>query len=260
MDREGVAAELVYHGFFRIADLGFSVMSDYLPRRADRRWRARAHDRWALDTFGHASDRLLLVGAMGSCRDLQRTIDEVTWCRRPRLRRHLRARVRRDARPTAARRRYWDPLWALYADRGLAVVVHGGYGLDQGFAYKDSRRRASGSTPLAVPTRSLSPTSMSGLFASDFFAHLGHRQAMWQMMLGGVFDRHPTLKLMLTEVRADWIPATLQFLDRVFEEHRAELPAPRKPSEWWDSNGLAGVSFMHTCRGRACATRSASST
>ena len=86
---------------------------------------------------------------------------------------------------------------------------------------------------------------MSGLFASDFFAHLGHRQAMWQMMLGGVFDRHPKLKLMLTEVRADWIPATLQFLDRVFEEHLAELPSARKPSEWWDSNGLAGVSFMH---------------
>ena len=32
---------------------------------------------------------------------------------------------------------YWDPLWALYADRGLAVVVHGGYGLDQGYAYKE---------------------------------------------------------------------------------------------------------------------------
>ena len=31
MDREGVAAELVYHGFFRIADLGFSVMSNTYP-------------------------------------------------------------------------------------------------------------------------------------------------------------------------------------------------------------------------------------
>jgi len=33
---------------------------------------------------------------------------------------------------------------------------------------------------------------------------------MWQLMLGGVFDRHPNLKLMMTEVRADWIPATLR--------------------------------------------------
>jgi hypothetical protein len=67
------------------------------------------------------------------------------------------------------------------------------------------------------------------------------------MLLGGVFDRHPKLKVMMTEVRADWIPGLLRHLDAVFEEHRADLPTKRKPSEWWDSNGMAGVSFMHKC-------------
>ena len=37
MDREGIAAEFVHHGFFRVNDLGFSVMNDTYPGRAGRR-------------------------------------------------------------------------------------------------------------------------------------------------------------------------------------------------------------------------------
>jgi predicted TIM-barrel fold metal-dependent hydrolase len=85
----------------------------------------------------------------------------------------------------------------------------------------------------------------SGLFSSQFFADLGHRRAMWQMMYGGVFDRHPGLKLLMTEVRADWLPEVLDRLDAAYDEHRADIPSKRRPSEWWQSNCLAGVSFMH---------------
>src|SRR5262249_48660223 len=74
---------------------------------------------------------------------------------------------------------------------------------------------------------------------------LGHRQAMWQLMLGGVFDRHPDLKLMMTEVRADWIPATVRYLDAVFDANRDQLRTELRPSEIWQSNCLAAVSFMH---------------
>ena len=42
---------------------------------------ARAYNRWAHDTFG-GSDRLLLVGAIGSCADMDATIAELDWaCR-----------------------------------------------------------------------------------------------------------------------------------------------------------------------------------
>ena len=30
---------------------------------------------------------------------------------------------------------------------------------------------------------------------------------------------------MLTEIRLDWIPATLDFLDSFYDSHRAEIPA-----------------------------------
>ena len=64
-------------------------------------------------------------------------------------------------------------------------------------------------------------------------------------MFGGVFDRFPELRLAMTEVRADWVPATLTHLDALYDEHRAELPARRPPSEYWSSNCLASLSFVH---------------
>jgi hypothetical protein len=68
---------------------------------------------------------------------------------------------------------------------------------------------------------------------------------MWQLMLGGVFDRHPELRLLLAEIRADWMPSTLRHLDAVYERSRDDVPARRSPSEYWHSNGLTSLSFVH---------------
>jgi hypothetical protein len=43
----------------------------------------------------------------------------------------------------------------------------------------------------------------------------------------------------------DWIPATLKHLDKIYQEHRADLPAKRKPSEYFRSHCLVGASFIH---------------
>jgi hypothetical protein len=90
----------------------------------------------------------------------------------------------------------------------------------------------------------IAPESLQ--FFSDFLnKNVDSRQPMWQMMLGGVFDRHPDLKLELTEIRLDWIPATLAHLDEIWERNRDVLPAKRRPSEYWQTNCLAGASFIH---------------
>ena len=31
------------------------------------------------------------------------------------------------------------------------------------------------------------------------------RRLVWQLMLAGVFDRYPSLRVVLTEIRADWV-------------------------------------------------------
>jgi hypothetical protein len=66
---------------------------------------------------------------------------------------------------------------------------------------------------------------------SPFALDLGPRRVFWQLALSGVFDRYPTLKLCLTEIRADWIPATLAELDRMFEA--GDFKAKLKPSEYF---------------------------
>jgi predicted TIM-barrel fold metal-dependent hydrolase len=140
---------------------------------------------------------------------------------------------------------YWDVLWAEAADRGIAQVVHAGYGLEQGDAYAEMEGvyrdiKAAGGTEMDLVMR-----LGTEVFTQEFFSDPRPRRPMWQMMLGGVFDRHPDLKLMMTEVRLDWTPALLAYLDAIYDEHREDLPAKRRPSEYWHSNCLGGASFMH---------------
>ena len=66
MDREGVAAELIYHGDFRLGDLFHNNTNRAYPLEV---WDAgaRAWNRWAADAFGFAMDRFLVTGAIGPC-------------------------------------------------------------------------------------------------------------------------------------------------------------------------------------------------
>ena len=244
MDREGIAAEVVHHGFFRVADLGFSVMNaTYPPDVVDAG--VRAYDRWAVDVFGGAADRLLLVGAMGACTDLESTLAEIAWVADHGFVGTYAPGFMSVPGLPPLDDEYWDRVWALYAERGLALVMHGGYGLPQGYAYDRiastcERIDAEGGGEL-----DLVMALVTDIFNHDFVADLRHRRAMWQLMAGGVFDRHPELKLLMTEVRGDWIPATLQHFDRTYDELRDQLPSRRRPSDWWETNCMAGVSFMH---------------
>jgi predicted TIM-barrel fold metal-dependent hydrolase len=244
MDREGIAAEIVHHGFFRVPDLGFSVMSARYPDEVVDAG-VRAHDRWAHDTFGGSPDRLLLVGGIGTCADLDATIAEVEWVADHGFVGTYAPGFTAYPGQPPLDDPHWDRLWSVYADRGLALVVHGGYGLDQGFAYDQIDAACRQVEAEGGGDAELVTALAKGIFSPKFFDDLRHRRAMVQLMLGGVFDRHPALKLVMTEVRADWLPATLAHLDDVFDADRDALPTTRRPSEWWRSNCIVGASFTH---------------
>jgi predicted TIM-barrel fold metal-dependent hydrolase len=137
---------------------------------------------------------------------------------------------------------YFDPFWAMLEDRGMWAVCHAGFG-DNAFA--DKMHEA---TSNPANTSSVEILDQMNNKSEDFF-HRAYEplQALWQMMLGGVFDRFPDLRFVLTEVRADWMPGLLAHLDAAFERGRDDLPATRRPSEYWHSNCLQSVSFMHKC-------------
>ena len=77
--------------------------------------------------------------------------------------------------------------------------------------------------------------------------HWLSRRGLWQLIFGGVFERHPGLKLVLTEQRVVWVPETLANLDSVyFSQVHAELAAslPRPPSEYWADHCFLSGSFL----------------
>lgn len=251
MDREGVAAELIYHGDFRLGDLFHNTSNRRYPLAV---WEAgaRAWNRWAADTFGFARDRFLVTGAIGPCHDMASTLAELDF-----LADHgfagtyLPGYMSHPGTPALADP-YWEPFWSACEERALAIVVHAGFGWEQGVAFEQLEKicgdvgAAAGSTDReALFAHADAVTDDSVSFFFEFANSVRSRRPLWQLTLGGVFDRHPRLKLLLTEIRVDWIPATLHHLDEVFEAHRDQLPGRRRPSEYWPEHCLGGASFIH---------------
>jgi predicted TIM-barrel fold metal-dependent hydrolase len=244
MDREGIAAELVYHGDARVGDLAHNVTNSVWGSEV---WDAgvRAYNRWAHDTFGSASDRVLLTAAIGSCADIDATLAELRWCAdQGFVGTFAPGFLTRPGMPPLYDA-YWEPLWAECEARGIAIVVHAGFGFEQGFLYEkldqvNKEVKAANGSEMDLVMR-----LASDVFTQTFFSDIKARRPMWQMMYGGVFDRHPGLKLIMTEVRLDWIPTNLAHLDALYAAHKDNLPAKRTPSEYWRDNCLAGASFVH---------------
>ena len=134
MDREGIAAEIVYHGDLRANDLGHNVSNGVWPFEV---WDAgaRGYNRWVHDAFGSVPERLLLTAAIGSCTDMDATLGELRWLAQngflgtfvPGFMRH------RDMPPLFDS--YWEPFFAECEADGLALVVHAGFGFEQGVLY-----------------------------------------------------------------------------------------------------------------------------
>lgn len=252
MDRDGVAAELVFHGDARLGDLFHNVTNRGYALEA---WEAgaKAWNRWAADTFGFASDRFLLCAAVGPCVDIAAAVAEIHWIADHGFTAtYCPHYMTRPGLPPLYDD-VWTPYWRACEERGIAVVVHAGFGTEHGKVFSviqqifDAAAAAAGTTER---TEVLKHSDAVGPDLAMFFTrwvnrNLESRRPLWQMTLGGVFDRHPNLRMMLTEIRLDWIPSALGYLDAYVDEHRADVRATRRPSEYWHTNCLAGASFMH---------------
>ena len=252
MDREGIAAELIYLGDSRLGDLFHNVTNRDYGLDA---WEAGAHawNRWAADAFGFAMDRFLVTGAIGPCVDMDATVAEIEWlAEHDFTATYMPGYVHHAALP-GLYDPYWEPFWSVCEETGIAVVVHAGYGSEHGAVFPHFERMYDACAAAAGTTERAALFDHSDAITQDsldfFFEFLNQnvdaRRPMWQLMLGGVFDRHPRLRYVPTEIRLDWVPATLAHLDGLWAEHRHELPAQRRPSEYWHSNCLSGASFIH---------------
>lgn len=240
MDRSGVAAEVVLPGHQETVLPFFSQVSPPAPPR-HRAAGARAYHRQLADAIADSDGRLFGVADAGPCHDMDETVAELRWATAhgfvgvsPPL------NIADPGLPPLVHPRY-EPFWKAAAETGLALVVHAGYGFPQGLADGMAAMNAmarSVGTEEMLRMSTLSAPDMSVKRIDEFpedhpfrTALVQPRRIFWQLMLSGVFDRHPELKLVFTEIRADWVPATLSVLDRYFSDGHATLKL--SPTEYW---------------------------
>ncbi len=246
MDRDGVAGEFVYNGDPRVCGMFFQSSNTEYPLDACQAG-VRAYHRWLSDTFGKAKDRLFFIGLVGHApyRNMTEMLQELDWITDrgftgvsvPGFTTYPNQPPLYDS--------YWDPFWARCQERNIALWMHAGYGERQGELGREVTKVHRQIKALGGSTEDMVKKLTSEVFNGELFASTKPRRAMWQLMMSGVFDRFPRLKLVLNEIYADWMPATLQYLDSEFEKHRSGLAAKRRPSEYWHSNGLTCLSFVH---------------
>ncbi len=132
--------------------------------------------------------------------------------------------------------RTYDPIWAACAELGVPVNHHAG-----------SASPPLGDEPAARAVFMVETT---------WFSH----RALWHLVLGGAFRRHPGLRLVLTEQGSGWIPGVLDMLDYchgrlVAAASRSDTAEARfgaglaagmgrPPSELWHDNCCVGAGFM----------------
>jgi predicted TIM-barrel fold metal-dependent hydrolase len=114
--------------------------------------------------------------------------------------------------------RHWDPMWAALSDYGLPVNFHCGASATQ--------RTYNGGSPWP----SLGPNNK--LAVGSAMLQLGNARLVANLIISGLCERFPMLKMVSVESGIGWIPFMLNALDYHFDENAAEGLTMR-PSEYF---------------------------
>ena len=249
-DAEGIAAEILLVGTDHVAPF-FHVFNKPYPADV-RAAGVRGYHRWVADVISEADGRLLPVAYAGEMADLDESLAELRWVKEHGFVSVFAPGYVQDSNRPPLYDRSYDPFWAACADLGLALNLHAGAGVPQGMVFEmfsvlvggkaidaDGFDLKRANKILEEDTSVMDANTEGSPFALD----MGPRQVLWRLMLGGVFDRFPSLRFVMTEVRADWLPATLAYLDERFAKEAPHLEL--KPSEYFVRNCAVTPSTPH---------------
>jgi predicted TIM-barrel fold metal-dependent hydrolase len=153
----------------------------------------RAHNRWLVDFCAQHPEQRAGIGQI-FLNDLDDALADAKWIAEHGLRGGiLLPNIPPDAvwieHPVFDP--YWDPLWSFCAEANIPVNTHGGTGVP---SYGN------------VPAAQLLYMGDFAFYSQRPFVHL---------LLSGVFERHPELRFIMTEMGAYWLPELLVRLDRM---------------------------------------------
>lgn len=231
-ERDGVVAEVVFPNTVPPFFPSFVLFAqppkpeDYQRRLAG----VRAHNRWLVDFVNECPERRAGIGQI-FLNDIDDAIADAVWCKENGLRGGiLLPNVAPDVKWV---RPLYDPeydrFWKVVEDLDIPVNIHGGTGLPDYGNY---------------PFSMLIYINEVMFYSQRPFVH---------MLLGGVFERFPKLRVVITETGCGWMPELLGSLDgmlrqirdtgatgeiRYTDEHKRQLLA----SEAFEQNVWMGVS------------------
>ncbi|WP_425474231.1 amidohydrolase family protein [Streptomyces alboniger] len=238
LEEDGIVAEVVFPNTIPPFFPSASLMAPAPTREEfELRWAGlRAHNRWLADFCAAAPGRragvfqILLNDVGRAVEEIRRSVDA-----------GLTGGLMLPGTPPGSGlpelySSAYDPIWAVCAELGVPVNHHAG----------------SASPPLGEEPAARAVFMVE----TTWFSH----RALWHLVFGGAFRRHPGLRLVLTEQGSGWIPGVLDMLDYyhsrlVAAATKAETAESKfgagladamgkGPSEVWRENCFVGASFM----------------
>lgn len=238
LEEDGIVAEVVFPNTIPPFFPSASLMAPAPTREEyEQRWAGlRAHNRWLADFCAAAPGRRAGVFQI-LLNDVDQAVEEI----RRSVKAGLTGGVMLPGTPPGSGlpelySSAYDPIWAACAELGVPVNHHAG----------------SASPPLGEEPAARAVFMVE----TTWFSH----RALWHLVFGGAFRRHPDLKLVLTEQGSGWIPGVLDMLDyyhgRLVAAATKADTAESKfgagladsmgkgPSQVWRENCFVGASFM----------------
>ena len=230
LEEQGIHAEVAFPGPVLAGGLSPAMyMGGHSNKGLEPVWPAlHAYNRWLAEFCAAAPGRR--AGCIPiDFHDMERAVDEIAWARAAGLFGGvmLPAMSLRSGLPGYADD-YYEPFWSACEEHDLVVNLHTG---------------ASGTATDAKQLYDAKHGGFLGLFEVFVFT----RRPLWFMILGGVFDRHPNLKVVVTENGVQWLPSLIRDMESFFDTHggapvRSYLKL--RPAEYFDRHVFLGGSLM----------------
>jgi len=223
LDFEGVAAEVIFHGSQNDQPIPFQT--SMLGPPADPELAAAGihmYNRWLAEMCAQAPDRHIGLAHLPLW-DLDASVAEAVWAAGAGLKGVNFPAPRPWLRPYS--HRSWEPLWEAAEELRLPLTTHAGGGDPELYSGPEL-------------------TALMSIESGGWFS----RRAAHILVFAGVFERHPGLRLVLTEQPGQWWPYLCNELDSVHLANSADRvlmqQVPLTPSEYLRRNVYIGASFL----------------
>lgn len=233
MDQDGIAADVLFPDDQSANSPPFLWFAREFDRPYDKEYPpelklagARAYNRWLAEYCSADPERLRGLALIGSLADVDGAIEQVRWAKDN----GINGGVVLPLVYYNIVEPFWnhpslEPLWAVCAELDMPVHSHTGSGCPY---YGDG----------------IDGHILFSMECTDW----PHRP-LWFLTFSGVFERHPGLKLVMTETGSGWVTEKLMWMDSMAADPKFSYcersPLKMKPSDYFKRQVWLGSSIVH---------------